>query len=346
MTRLSPAVGLALAGALVCAASCGGGDAETDVDPSAADANAPEDADVADADGEPFEDDMFLPPPEEPTTGAGLFAQHCASCHGLTGDGRGTTELDRPARNFAEGGFSFGNTREALFQTVSAGLPGSNPMPGFAELLEEDERWMLVDHVLTLAPVDAVEETPLTEMLVGERAVIARGILPALEAGGDLVPRGLLVGLPGGCTFEYDAERCALLAVRQGRFADRTDWLGRGGTPLEPLGEPTHAPADAPFAIEHEEREIAVHARFRGTWVSGRAGGLEYDLVDDEGTVWAGVRETCVPPSPDDATPPRRRLELRGRGKDALVRVPGDEAELDGEGAATLTIDITQEVSR
>ena len=43
-------------------------------------------------------------------------------------DGNGVTELDRPARSFRDGGFSFGNTPEALFRTISTGIPGT-PMP-------------------------------------------------------------------------------------------------------------------------------------------------------------------------------------------------------------------------
>ena len=78
-----------------------------------------------------------------------LFVTNCAACHGETGDGKGTTELDRPARSFQDGGFSFGNTPEALFKTISTGIPGS-PMPAFDASLKEAERRLLASYVVTL----------------------------------------------------------------------------------------------------------------------------------------------------------------------------------------------------
>ena len=67
-----------------------------------------------------------------------LFLQHCASCHGETGDGKGTAELDRPARSFRDGGFSHGNTSEAIFRTLTFGIPGT-PMPAAPSVLTEAE---------------------------------------------------------------------------------------------------------------------------------------------------------------------------------------------------------------
>src|SRR6185295_1999320 len=64
----------------------------------------------------------------------GLFAKTCATCHGLDGSGQGPSVLDRPARNFKDGGFSFGNTADAIFNTISSGIPGT-PMPAFADAL-------------------------------------------------------------------------------------------------------------------------------------------------------------------------------------------------------------------
>ena len=49
--------------------------------------------------------------PEELRAAGVTFAELCAPCHGATGDGKGTTVLDRPARSFKDGGFSFGNTK-------------------------------------------------------------------------------------------------------------------------------------------------------------------------------------------------------------------------------------------
>src|SRR5262245_21317633 len=98
--------------------------------------------------------------PEDP--GRTLFLANCATCHGETGDVKGTTQLDRPARSFKDGGFSFGNTPEALFRTISVGIPGT-PMPSFDGSLSEDQRRALASFVVTLGP--PVEETKVEDTL-------------------------------------------------------------------------------------------------------------------------------------------------------------------------------------
>ena len=97
---------------------------------------------------------LLLPSParaaDDEPAGRASFLLNCARCHGESGDGQGTETLDRPARSFRAGGFSFGNTPEAVFRTLSHGIPGS-PMPSF-ELLPEDERRALAEYVLSLGP--------------------------------------------------------------------------------------------------------------------------------------------------------------------------------------------------
>lgn len=165
-----------------------------------------------------------------------LFATNCAKCHGLDGSGTGPTVLDRPARNFKEGGFSFGNTPETIARTIAYGIPGS-PMPAFEAALSEDKRRALADYVITLGP--PVKEVSEAEELmhVTDRPLVVRGILPPLVEGEHKIARGLLIGTPDGLTFEYAADDVRLLAVRLGDFVKRTDWGDRGGSPLEPLGK-------------------------------------------------------------------------------------------------------------
>jgi len=168
-----------------------------------------------------------------------LFVTNCATCHGESGDGKGTTQLDRPARSFMDGGFSFGNTPEQLFKTISTGIPGS-PMPGFDSSLSEEERKLVADYVVTLGPpIEEVKEEDMI-LVVHDRPLVVRGKLPALAEGLPEHPRGLLIGDPSGITFEYTVDDVRLLALRQGGFVKRTDWSGRGGTPLEPLGKVVH----------------------------------------------------------------------------------------------------------
>ena len=44
--------------------------------------------------------------PEDLKAAHVTFVELCAPCHGVLGDGKGTTELDRPARSFADGGLA------------------------------------------------------------------------------------------------------------------------------------------------------------------------------------------------------------------------------------------------
>jgi cytochrome c553 len=167
----------------------------------------------------------------------GLFAKNCATCHGLDGSGQGPSVLDRPARNFKDGGFSFGNTADAIFNTISSGIPGT-PMPAFADALAESDRRRLAAYVRTLGPpIDEIDVADTILTVTEESGPrIVRGILPPIVKGAPVRPRGLLVGLPGGLTFEYRVDDVRLLGVRQGGFVERTDWRDRGGTPLKPLG--------------------------------------------------------------------------------------------------------------
>ena len=75
--------------------------------------------------------------------GAGLYAQNCASCHGLNGDGRGpdAAELDPPPIAFLDASRARERSPFALYQVISQGLDGTS-MRGFSELSSED-RWAL-----------------------------------------------------------------------------------------------------------------------------------------------------------------------------------------------------------
>lgn len=172
-----------------------------------------------------------------------LYTRNCSGCHNDNGDGMGPTivQMGQKARNFAEGHFAFGNTRESIFRTIASGVPGRSPMPGFAGVLTEDERWLVVDYVRTLMPKEAEVDESLSVMHVKDEPVIVRGMLRAIVDGAPDTPRGLLVGVPGGLTFAYRADDVRLLAVYQGEFVDRRDWYDRGGSKLKPLGQLIYA---------------------------------------------------------------------------------------------------------
>ena len=85
-----------------------------------------------------------------------------------------------------------------------------------------------------------------------------------------------------------------LLAVRQGGFADRRDWVGRGGDALAPLGAVIHlfggGDPRATFALA--EGGEPLEARLTGSWVEGSEAGLSYALFDGGGARRAEVRES------------------------------------------------------
>jgi mono/diheme cytochrome c family protein len=208
-----------------------------------------------------------------------LFLQHCASCHGETGDGKGTAQLDRPARSFRDGGFSHGNTSEAIFRTLTFGIPGT-PMPAAPSVLTEGERKALAEYVISLGPPPDPVVIAETELLVADRPIFARGKLAAIAQGLPERPRGLLVGIPGGLAFEYRVDDPRLLGVRRGAFVERADWRGRGGDPLKPLGSlvwlagngdpgPTFAAA---------EDGVPLEARLTSTSTTSSTPVITYDL--------------------------------------------------------------------
>ncbi|MBI4231482.1 MAG: c-type cytochrome [Planctomycetes bacterium] len=93
----------------------------------------------------------------DPQRGAALFAQHCATCHGARGDGRGESPvladpLGRPVppRNLARDPFRGGERDEDLFRRVRCGIPGT-AMSAFGPVVfSDDDVWCVIDHVRSL----------------------------------------------------------------------------------------------------------------------------------------------------------------------------------------------------
>lgn len=90
--------------------------------------------------------------------GASLFRANCSWCHGLNarGGGRGP--------DLTQGRWAHGGSDEALFRTISQGLPGTE-MP--ANPFEDTETWALVSY---LRSVTAAPPAPLSgDIKAGER---------------------------------------------------------------------------------------------------------------------------------------------------------------------------------
>lgn len=103
----------------------------------------------------------------------GLYRQHCAHCHGVTGDGMGPTAefLNPYPRDYRPGVFKFKLTRSTqkpsksdLARILEHGIPGT-AMPSF-RVLPQDEREALIDYVIYLSVRGEVERE-LISLLAG-----------------------------------------------------------------------------------------------------------------------------------------------------------------------------------
>lgn len=220
------------------------------------------------------------------------FLAQCAACHGKNGDGKGTTELDRPARSFKDGGFSYGNTPSAIYRSMSFGIPGT-PMPAFDAALSEAQRRALAEYVISLGPPQVKTAAAERILEVLDEPIIARGKLPPIAEGTEETPRALLIGLNTGTSFQYRSDDVRLLGMRQGSFVERVDWTGRGGQPLKPLGKVTFLmEGGKPAATFIDELGAPLRARLRRTSTLNKEARLIYDLQNSRGATVAEVIET------------------------------------------------------
>lgn len=82
--------------------------------------------------------------------GSQIYQQHCQSCHGAKGDGKGekAPELSTAPGDFTDAKKMSGLTDGEMFWEVTE---GHHPMPAFADKLTEQQRWQVVDYIRTFA---------------------------------------------------------------------------------------------------------------------------------------------------------------------------------------------------
>jgi mono/diheme cytochrome c family protein len=94
----------------------------------------------------------------------------CPACHGEIGRGDGTSAPAltddwgnplRPADLTKRWTYRGGPTREDIYRTFTTGMNGT-PMPSFAESLTDEQRWQLVDYIVSL---DGRESPDYAELL-------------------------------------------------------------------------------------------------------------------------------------------------------------------------------------
>jgi mono/diheme cytochrome c family protein len=82
--------------------------------------------------------------------GKTVYNKECISCHGTAGKGDGPGAKDLATK---PGDLSDPKLRDetdgALFWKITE---GKKPMPTFAKLLSDDQRWQVVNYIRTLAP--------------------------------------------------------------------------------------------------------------------------------------------------------------------------------------------------
>jgi mono/diheme cytochrome c family protein len=113
--------------------------------------------------GEPLDvPDLPAPDPDSLKRGAGLFHQHCATCHGETGKGdavqvmRNDDGMVTAARDFTRGIFKGRREPRQLYARIALGMPGS-PMPANGQLTA-GQRGDLINFILSLSDPAKQEE--------------------------------------------------------------------------------------------------------------------------------------------------------------------------------------------
>ena len=275
-----------------------------------------------------------------PRDAAELYAEHCARCHGDNGDGKGTAELDRPARSFLDGGYSYGNTENAVRRSIRHGIPGT-PMPSFPDLAN-DEVAALARFVIDLGPEGTVTAPGASVLTVEDQPLVVHGMMPALGEGARREPRSVVVGFPNGTTFQYRGPDMDLIATFVGDFLDRADWGGRGGAALKPLGTVAWTPTDASRAAAAVRGADDRALRRKLIAVSALGEDLvrvDFDMLDRAGKRAGGGHEFIGFMDVEGVPVPLRTVVIAGTGARFSPLDPADEVTvLGGFGAAPLKV--------
>ncbi len=88
--------------------------------------------------------------------GAAVYAENCASCHGVTGMGDGSAgkDLDPPPIAFTDHARAAERSVHSLYEVVSQGVTDT-PMVSFQDILSEEDRWAVAFHAGGYAYTDA-----------------------------------------------------------------------------------------------------------------------------------------------------------------------------------------------
>jgi len=113
--------------------------------------------------------------PGDAAKGKEIYDKRCTWCHGADGDGAGAAKelLNPPPRDFTSGNYKIKSSSfedmapndDDIYRMIRDGMPGT-AMPGWSDILKEQDMWNLVAYVKTFAGYD---EPPAAQVDFGTR---------------------------------------------------------------------------------------------------------------------------------------------------------------------------------
>ena len=113
--------------------------------------------------------------PGDAAKGKEIYDKRCTWCHGADGDGAGAAKelLNPPPRDFTSGNYKIKSSSfedmvpndDDIYRMIRDGMPGT-AMPGWSDILKEQEMWNLVAYVKTFAGYD---EPPAAQVDFGKQ---------------------------------------------------------------------------------------------------------------------------------------------------------------------------------
>ncbi len=241
-------------------------------------------------------------PPEAPSAARGgvLFADNCATCHGVRGDGSGdeAKRLGLSPAAFSQPAFMRGETPRDFFNVISLGRRRAG-MPEWGGAFSVQQRWDLVAFVWTLAhPQAAVSEGQALYATHCAGCHAADGSGAVARATGQGVPAPDL-RRPGSLIDQTDAQLLAVVTGGAGAampaFGSSLDesqrWAVVTWVRALSLGG-LSAPADAPAAAAAGEPPASVAARASAAVVESHALLDQAIAARRRGEVGAGAMAT------------------------------------------------------
>jgi mono/diheme cytochrome c family protein len=88
---------------------------------------------------------------EARAAGKSVYMDHCVTCHGDNGDGKGqkADQLSVAPSDFTDAQKMHGLTDGQLYWQITK---GRKPMPGFEDKLKPEQRWEAVDYIRSFSP--------------------------------------------------------------------------------------------------------------------------------------------------------------------------------------------------